>query len=61
MMSSFPKLNFATQAELPSPSESQVLLPPSPDLPPEHHGKRQNKSVAGVVEQKSLWNTEIIR
>ena len=63
-MSSYSTLSFAAQAELPSdPSapDSQVLLPPSPSLPPEHHGRRQKKSTPGVLEQKSLWNAEIIR
>src|SRR3954471_10827948 len=63
-MSANSYFSFATQAEVPSGStarDSQVLLPPSPSLPPEHHERRQSKTTAGVVEQKSLWNAEIIR
>jgi len=63
-MSSYSKFASAAQAEIPSDPtsrESQVLLPPSPSLPPEHHERRRKQSTPGLVEQKSLWNTEIIR
>ena len=63
-MSSYSDFNFAAQAVIRSggpASDSQVLLPPSPPLPPEHHGHRRRKSTAGVLEQKSLWNAEIVR
>jgi K+-transporting ATPase ATPase B chain len=63
-MSSHSKHSFAAQTETRSDSpapDSGVLLPLSPSLPPEHHARRQQKSTAGVVEQKSLWNAEIIR
>ena len=61
-MSSYGKFNSPAQAE--AHSDSGV---PSADasassaLPPEHHEHRRKKSTAGVVEQKSLWNAEIIR
>ena len=63
-MRSFSKLSFAAPAGIPSEPtvpDSQVLLPPSPSLPPEHHARRRKKSTPGVLEQKSLWNAEIIR
>ena len=63
-MSSYGKFNSPAQADAHSdsaaPSPSAELSGSSP-LPPEHHEHRRKKSTAGVVEQKSLWNTEIIR
>jgi len=63
-MTSYRNSSSAAQVEAPSDPplpESQVLLPASPSLPPEHHSHRRKKSTPGVVEQKSLWNAEIIR
>src|SRR3954454_11408499 len=63
-MSSHNKQRFAVKAEAlseQSASDSAVLLPPSPFLPPEHHVQRRQKPTPGVVEQKSLWNAQIIR
>jgi K+-transporting ATPase ATPase B chain len=63
-MSSLRKLNSPAEAEIHSDSASPLAAAPesgSSLLPPEHHQHRRKKSTAGVLEQKSLWNTEIIR
>ena len=63
-MNSYSKFNSPAQAEAHSDSEAPApSLAPSTSaaLPPEHHEHRKKKSTAGVVEQKGLWNTAIIR
>jgi hypothetical protein len=63
-MSSYSKFGSAFQAEVLSDvaaPEQQTQPPPSPALPPEHHAKRRRKPTSGLVEQKSLWNDDIIR
>jgi len=63
-MSSYNDFSFAAQAEVPSSSsgpDSQVPIPPSAPLPPEHRGHRKRKTTAGGLEQKSLWNAQIVR
>jgi K+-transporting ATPase ATPase B chain len=63
-MSSQIEHSFAAKGQAlsdPSAPDSDALLLPSPSIPPEHHARRQKKSTVGVVEQKSLWNAEIIR
>ena len=63
-MSVYGKLNSLAQAEAHSdstqrpPSEAAIA---ASSLPPEHHEHRRQKSTPGVVEQKSLWNTGIMR
>ena len=57
-MSSSSRFGFAAQAEIPSETHP---LEPQDALPPEHHGHRRDKPTAGVMQQKSLWNAEIIR
>ena len=64
-MSFYGKLNFPAQAETHSGSAAQTtetpqLQPSGSALPHEHHMHRKKKSVAGVVEQKSLWNGQIV-
>ena len=63
-MSVYGKLNSLAQAEAHSDSTqgppSELAIAPS-SLPPEHHEHRRQKSTPGVVEQKSLWNAEIMR
>jgi K+-transporting ATPase ATPase B chain len=63
-MSFLRKLNSPAEAEIHSDSASPAAAAPesaSSSLPPEHHQHRRKKSTAGVLEQKSLWNTGIIR
>ena len=65
-MSSYGKLNSPAQTETHSGSDTQTveapqLQPGGSGLPPEHHVHRKKKSVAGVGEQKSLWNGQIVR
>ena len=63
-MNSYSKFNAAAQAEthfdsaVEAPQSQPITTAP---LPPEHHQHRKKKSTPGVIEQKSLWNTEIIR
>jgi K+-transporting ATPase ATPase B chain len=62
-MSSNSKLNSPAQAE--AHSDSAAPTPGtqaggSSPLPREHHEHRRKKSMLGVVEQKSLWNTDIM-
>ena len=62
-MSSYGKYNSPAQAEAHSDSATGTLAAESgatSALPPEHHEHRRKKSTPGVLEQKSLWNTEII-
>jgi K+-transporting ATPase ATPase B chain len=61
-MSSYANFNSPAQTEAHSDSGlPSTATSASPVLPPEHHEHRRKKSTAGVVEQKSLWNGEIIR
>src|ERR1019366_3835895 len=63
-MSVYGKFDSPAQAEAHSdsahaaPSEPMI---PSSTLPPEHHEHRRKKTTPGVAEQKSLWNTGIMR
>ena len=62
-MNSYGTFNSPAQAEAHSDSAAAALSAEpggSSALPPEHHEHRKKKSTAGVVEQKSLWNTAII-
>ena len=64
-MNSYGKFNSPAQAE--AHSDSATTIPNAVEsgtpstLPPEHHEHRRKKSTPGVLEQKSLWNTAIIR
>ena len=63
-MSSYSRLNATAQTEAHSDSGTTASQPQSTTsstLPPEHHQKRRRKSTPGLIEQKSLWNVEIIR
>src|SRR3974390_937482 len=65
-MSSYGKLNFPAQTEAHSGSaapapEALLSQPSGAPLPPEHHMHRRKKSTPGVVEQKGLWNGQIVR
>ena len=61
-MNSYGKFNSPSQAEAHSDSGMSSIEPTSSSaLPPEHHELyRKKKSTPGLLEQKSLWNTEII-
>jgi len=60
-MNSYGKFNSPAQAEAHSDSGMSSIEPASSSaLPPEHHEHRKKKSTPGLLEQKSLWNTEII-
>jgi K+-transporting ATPase ATPase B chain len=58
------QFSLAAQAEIPSEpeaSEPRVPISSSPGLPPQDRKERRKRSTSGMVEQKSLWNLEIIR
>ncbi len=63
-MSVYGKFDSPAQAEAHSDSAhatSSEPIIPSSTLPPEHHEHRRKKTTPGVAEQKSLWNTAIMR
>ena len=63
-MSVYGKFDSPAQTEAHSDSAQAThpeLMTPSQALPPEHHEHRRKKTTPGVAEQKSLWNTGIMR
>src|ERR1700749_1672012 len=60
-MSSRAKFHAPAQAEAHSESETPQLPGLSAPVPPDHQQHRRKKATPGVIEQKSLWNTAIIR
>ena len=66
-MSAIGKVDAPAQADLQSDSAapqvtevSRILTPPTPDEPPSERAPKKHKTVGGLLEQKSLWNTQII-
>ena len=63
-MTFYGKFDSPAQAEAHSDSANSTPsepIIPSSGLPPEHHEHRRKKTTPGVAEQKSLWNTGIMR
>ena len=66
-MSAIGKVDAPAQADLQSDSAapqvievSRTLTQPTPEEPPSERTPKKHKMVGGLLEQKSLWNTQII-
>ena len=66
-MSSIGKVYASAQADVQSDSAAPVvseitrtMTGPAQDGPPSEKTPKKHKNVGGLLEQKSLWNTQII-